>query len=493
MLWSRRVQDHRSARRLVSLQPMNRRALSKQNSARSYRWLQIWLGVGVLLALLLLANSLRDYFFVASIFSTQQVRRQVTEHVVAFEHNLRENWIPGASRLKLLMDEMATGSRKPLWIVLRDPDGHVLEQTGTPERQVFTHDQETSHFQSREPLFDVIASSQGEAVVEVFPVYAGSPRPSTESAGTGSRRGPFVIATEVAMPLSAADATTLWPIRRNLMINIAAALALLLTVGLTTWGFRSYVRGKQLEQQVEIARQVQANLLPRNADLGGGGVQVAVEYQPAEEIAGDFYDTFQTEAGLALVIGDVSGKGIPAALLMGVIHGAVRSGMWTQSRADHEHETAELNRLLCERASGDRFATMFWSYCDLENTVVHYVNAGHCTPMLIALRNGKAEIRRLDVGGPVLGLLPAVAYTQGRAEIQPGDVMVLYSDGLLEATNRLGEEFGESRLEALLLRSPTASPEEIRSSILSTVENFLGDVAAHDDLTCLVAKFGSRA
>jgi hypothetical protein len=464
----------------------------EKNSARSYRWVRIWLGVGVLLALLLLANSLWDYFFVARILSTQQLRRQVTQRVAAFEHDLRENRRPEASRLKLLKDEMATGSQQPLWIVLRDPDGKVLEQAGTPERQVFTHDEETSHFRNREPLFEVIPSSHGEAVVEVFPVYAGSPSPSTESAGIGSRRGPFVVATELAMPLSAADPATLWPIRRNLMINIASALGLLLTVGLTAWGFRSYVRGKQLEQQVEIARQVQANLLPRNRELGVG-VQVVAEYQPAEEVAGDFYDAFHTEAGLALVIGDVSGKGIPAALLMGVIHGAVRSGMWTESRARHEHETAELNRLLCERTSGERFASMFWSYCDAGNTGVHYVNAGHCAPMLVALRNGKAEIKRPDVGGPVLGLLSAVTYTQGCAEIQSGDVMVLYSDGLLEATNGSGEEFGESRLEALLLQSPTASPEEIRNLILSTVRTFLGDEAAHDDLTCVVAKFGSEA
>ena len=113
--------------------------------------------------------------------------------------------------------------------------------------------------------------------------------------------------------------------------------------------------------------------------------------------------------------------------------------------------------------------------------------------MLIALRNGQPEIKRLDVGGPVLGLLPAVAYTQGRAEIQPGDVMVLYSDGLLEATNKSGEEFGESRLNALLLESSAASPEEISNSILSGVRAFLGGVAAQDDLTCVVAKFGSRA
>ncbi|HEX8813380.1 MAG TPA: PP2C family protein-serine/threonine phosphatase, partial [Terracidiphilus sp.] len=247
------------------------------------------------------------------------------------------------------------------------------------------------------------------------------------------------------MPLSSADAASLWPIRRNLAINIASALALLLTVGLTAWGFRSYTFGKQLEQQVEIARQVQANLLPKHPVVSGD-VQVAVEYQPAQQIGGDFYDAFQTEHGLALVVGDVSGKGIPAALLMGVITGAVRSSAWTDSRASHERETCELNRLFCERAADDRFASMFWSYCDPQLRTVRYVNAGHCAPVLIGLRNGQPEIRRLDVGGAVLGVLPAASYTQGSAEIRAGDILVLYSDGLVEAENASGEEFGEARL-----------------------------------------------
>ena len=293
---------------------MNGRTLSDENSARSYRWVRIWLGVGVLLALLLLGNSVRDYFFFAQNLSTQQVRRQVTQRVAAFEHDLRENWSPGTSRIKLLMNEMSSGSQQPMWVVLRDPDGNVLEQTGTPERKVFTPDQETTHFRSREPLFDVIPSSRGEAVVEVFPVYAEQSEAFDGELSYRKPRRTFVIAAEVAMPLSAADPANLWPIRRNLIINIISALALLLTVGLTGWGFRSYVRGKRLEQQIEIARQVQANLLPRNTDLGGG-VQVVAEYQPADEVAGDFYDTFHTEAGIALVIGDVSGKEIRAALL----------------------------------------------------------------------------------------------------------------------------------------------------------------------------------
>lgn len=467
---------------------MNGRDPREQGSTRSYRWVRIWLGVGVLLALLLLINSVRDYFFVARILSIQQVRRQVTQRIASFEHDLRQKWAPGSSRLQLLTDDLPATSQKPLWIVLRDMDGNVLEQTGPPERQVFTTDQQGTHFRNREPLFDVIPSSRGEAVVEVFPVFAGL-SPPQQGGRTPGRGAPFVV-VEVAMPLSSADAASLWPIRRNLAINIAAALALLLTVGLTTWGFRSYVRGKHLEQQLEIAREVQANLLPRKTQHGGD-VQLALEYQPAEDVGGDFYDTFQTDHGLALVIGDVSGKGIPAALLMGVIHGAVRSSAWTDSGGSHEHETAALNQLLCERASGEQFASMFWSYCDAQHHAVQYVNAGHCPPMLMRLRNGKAEIQRLTVGGPVLGLLSDAAWKQGHAEIQAGDVMVLYSDGLVEAMNASGEEFGESRLMELLSQSLEESPDKIRNAILVGVRGFLGGLAAHDDLTCVVAKFGT--
>jgi Stage II sporulation protein E (SpoIIE) len=312
---------------------------------------------------------------------------------------------------------MAARSQLPLWIVLRDPDGKVLEQTGSPPRQVFTRDQETSHFRSRESLFDVIPAGHGQAVVEVFPVFAGSPEPGEDGGGTGGR--PFVITTEVAMPLGAADPRTLWPIWRNLMINIAAAIALLLTAGLTAWGFGSYVRGQQLQQQVEIARQVQANLLPRSTEVGGG-VQVAVEYQPADEVGGDFYDTFCTERGPALIVGDVSGKGIPAALLMGVIHGAVRSSRWTESSASHEHETLELNRLLCERASGEQFASLFWSYCDRGESAVHYVNAGHWAPVLMRLRNGKVDVNRLDVGGRYLAFSPMPLTCRGLSRSSRG-------------------------------------------------------------------------
>jgi hypothetical protein len=460
--------------------------MSEHNSTRIYRWVRLWLGVGALLALLRLVNSVRDYFFVSHIIAVQQVRHAVMLRIAAFEHDLRDNSTPGASQLKLLTDEMSAASQQPIWIVLRDTDGRVLEQSGTPEGKAFSPKEVGEHFRNREPLFSVFSTSRGEAVVEVFPVHPGGPpqgqasqRPASQEQGSQGQSpqghghgGPF-LSTEVAMPLSSADAVSLWPIRRNLAINIASALALLLTVVLTAKGFRSYALGKHLEQQVEIARQVQANLLPV-IPVVTDGVQLAVEYQPAQQVGGDFYDAFRTDDGLALVVGDVSGKGIPAALLMGVISGAVRSSHWTDSRASHERETGELNRLFCERAAGDRFASMFWGYCDPQFQTVHYVNAGHCAPILIGLRNGQPEIRRLDVGGVVLGVLPTTSYTQGCAPIQPGDILVLYSDGVIEAQNASGEEFGEARLVQLVSESARGGAQKVRDSILAGVHAFLG-------------------
>ncbi len=165
---------------------------------------------------------------------------------------------------------------------------------------------------------------------------------------------------------------------------------------------RSHLEGKHLEKQLEIARQVQQDLLPSESDIPET-VQFAAECIPAWRVGGDFYDTFQTgEGSVAIVLGDVSGKGMPAALLMGVMHGAVRSSSWAESAREHELCSGRLNRLLCERSSGGRFASMFWGYYNPAARRLHYVNAGHCPPILIRKRGEHVETVLLEGGGPVL-------------------------------------------------------------------------------------------
>jgi len=325
-------------------------------------------------------------------------------------------------------------------------------------------------------------------VVEAFPVYSsGLVVPPSPAAPSIPRRSLVVV--EVAAPLAVRDASVVWPIRRNLAINCSGALALLATVVIAGLGFRSYARGRRLELQVEIARQVQSELLPSRTEAGEP-VRLATVYRPAEQVSGDFYDVFRAGDGrIAIVMGDVSGKGVPAALVMGVIHGAVRSSSWSESTSAHERESGQLNLLLCEKASLSRYASMFWCYYEPPTRRLGYVNAGHHPPLLVGERGHGIEITRLDAGGPVLGLLPAARYEQARCDVRPGDVLVLYSDGLTEATNPAGEEYGESRLREFLATADAGSPDDIRDAILASASPFLGTAPPRDDLTLVVAKF----
>lgn len=188
-------------------------------------------------------------------------------------------------------------------------------------------------------------------------------------------------------------------------------------------------------------------------------------------------------------MGDVSGKGVPAALVMGVIHGAVRSSAWAESTSAHERESGRLNLLLCEKASASRYASMFWCYYEPLPRRLCYVNAGHHPPLLVGERGDGIEIARLETGGPVLGIVPGARYEQARCDVRPGDVLVLYSDGLIEATDPAGEEYGESRLRELLATSQAGSPDDIRDAILASASAFLGPAPPRDDLTLVVVKF----
>jgi hypothetical protein len=465
---------------------------TRRDLARTYRWVTAWLIAGAVLALLLLANSIRDYLFVWRILAVQQVRQELSQQVVDLEQKLRRPTTPGPSPLELLPEAIAGACDRLLWIELRKPDGSVLARRGITGARQFSSEEESDRFRNREHLYKVVPASAGEAVVEAFPVYSSglvvAPSPAPPGPLPSVPRRSLVV-VEVAAPLVVRDPSVVWPIRRNLLINCSGALALLATVVIAGLGFRSYARGRRLELQVEIARQVQSELLPSHTQ-DFEPIRLATVYRPAEQVSGDFYDVFRAgDGGIAIVMGDVSGKGVPAALVMGVIHGAVRSSGWPESASAHERESARLNLLLCEKASLSRYASMFWCYYEPLAHRLCYVNAGHHAPLLVGERGHGVEIARLDAGGPVLGLLPGARYEQARCDVRPGDVLVLYSDGLIEATDAAGQEYGESRLRELLATAGSGSPEDIRDAILASAGKFLGTAPPRDDLTLVVAKF----
>ena len=272
------------------------------------------------------------------------------------------------------------------------------------------------------------------------------------------------------------------PAETNLIVNGTAALALLgavVFIGLRT---RYHRRAKRWEQQLAQGRAVQNQLMPQSG-VEIPNVQVAAEFLPAFEVGGDLYDVFPTPDGrVAFSLGDVSGKGLPAALLMGMIQGAVRSAAWYRDSEAHESFARQLNTLLCSRSAGAKFASLFWGDYDPQRARLTYVSAGHCPGFLLTERG----IQRLDSSGPVLGILPQSRFDQVAVDFRRGDLLVLYSDGIVEAANALGEDFGEDRLCAALNRCQGASAETTRTEILRDYRAFLGNSAPEDDLTLLV-------
>lgn len=371
-------------------------------------------------------------------------------------------------------------------------NGATVSQTGSPGTPAFSNQYVRSHFAARQPIFKILNTASGRVLVEVFPFRLPGTIALAEFAPAVK---PVKIARQFGTVEIAAflkgDSAALWPLRRNLIINSSAALVLLMSLAVIAVRLRSYVAGRQLEQEVELARSVQRDLLPspkRKLDC----FELAADCVPAARVSGDFFDTFSARGDrAAFVLGDVSGKGIPAALLMGVIHGAVRSSCWTESPIQHAEATQQINRLLYERAATERFATMFWSYFDSESQHLKYINAGHCPPLLLKAAH-RNTILRLTIGGPVLGLLPDAEFQLGSVRLEPGDVLVLYSDGIVEATNSLDEEFGEHRVVDIVKKCRKNTAEEIRDQILSSVEVFTGRIVPEDDRTLFVIVYSGE-
>jgi len=462
-----------------------------------YRWFKALLVFGGILAVVLFFNSIANYVLVTRRIGVEHLRQELRRQVVALDQQVRN---AGSVQLAMLLQQLQNDSQGRIaWIEVRDRQGRALARSGLNLGPSFSEERIRSCLRNREPIMTVRQTRFGDAVVEIFPIRlnsAVSPTPAARGslriAAVGQNGSSSFGLVEMATLVKTAD-TVFWPVRRNLIINCSAALALLVSLALIGLRFRSYLERGQLEQQLEIAREVQRSLLP-SPGHAPRNIEMAAECLPEGRVGGDFFDVFPVNGdGVALVLGDVSGKGIPAALLMGVIHGAVRSTNWTESGRNQEESSRQLNRLLCERSAGARFTSLVWSYYDPHSHLLHYVNAGHWPPLLVTGRSGGAEVMRLEEGGPVMGLLPGADYQQGAVRLSPDDLLVLYSDGLVEASDATGEEFGEERLVEVIRNSAGKSCDRIRNEVLSAVRNFAGPARFADDLTLVVVRFNPVA
>ncbi len=245
-------------------------------------------------------------------------------------------------------------------------------------------------------------------------------------------------------------------------------------------------RQEFLEREIRIATQVQERLLPQKvptlATLECAGI-----CRPVRSVGGDYYDFLPIGEGrVGIAIGDISGKGLSAALLMATLQATLRS--FASVRGDDARQILDdTNRQMCALTETARFVTLFWGIYDDGRRELSYVNAGHNYPMLF--RSGSDGVpERLASGGTVLGLFPQASWKQRAVTLAPGDVLVLFTDGIPEAANAKDEEFGEARLEAVVRENRNLSSQALCERILREVALFLDAEAAQDDLTVLVAR-----
>jgi sigma-B regulation protein RsbU (phosphoserine phosphatase) len=272
-------------------------------------------------------------------------------------------------------------------------------------------------------------------------------------------------------------------------VGVSASLSLLAALVLIAMRFPYYLRGQQLNRELDLARRVQADLLPSSETISPY-VDFSAECISAWQVGGDFCDVFHVaEDRTALVLGDVSGKGISAALLMALIHGAIHSISWTRSTQDHINASRQLNTLLCQKTASERFTSLFWGCFDPQRSTIQYINGGHLPPLLLRMSNDVLEVQRLETGGPVMGLLPGANFQQGEHYVAPGDLLIAFSDGVVEARNAAGDEFGDKRLVSIARELWSAPASEIRHKIHARLKEFTGDGPVDDDETLIVVRF----
>jgi hypothetical protein len=462
-----------------------RKSRMKSGPSVGYPWFQLSIATGVALAMVLLASSISTYTAVSRRLILDHLRADLHSQAALMEEQAQRGSVQSRSQLSaILQGALEKSNGRIAWILVQNHEGEPLSAIGSPATPVFSTQDIRSHIESRRPIFKTVDAATGPMLVEVMPFMLphGPLRASLEAAGGALGRP--VTTVEIAESWAGGD-VALWSVRRHLIINASAALVLLLALATLGLRFRAYLAGQKLEQEIEVARTVQRDLLP-SSQCELDDFEVSGDYAPLAQVGGDFYDTFAVRGDrAAFVLGDVSGKGLPAALLMGVLHGAVRSSGWTLSPLDHQTATSEMNRLLCERAATSRFATMFWSYFDYRSQHLKYINAGHCPPLLVKTAQRKTVLH-LCSGGPVLGLLADAEFQQGSARLDAGDVLILYSDGIVEATNAADEEFGEDRVAAIVRAHSVDTAENIRDRILAAVDAFTGAMAPQDDRTLVV-------
>jgi serine phosphatase RsbU (regulator of sigma subunit)/dihydrofolate reductase len=268
----------------------------------------------------------------------------------------------------------------------------------------------------------------------------------------------------------------------------------------------------KLEREFEIAREVQERLFPQTFPKVAG-VEMAAHCRPAQAVGGDYYDLIDiresslAEAGhapgenifsasgttahgcdrLGIAIGDVSGKGMSAALLMASLHASLR-GQVLSGAGDLGTKIANVNRLLYNASDSNRYATFFYAELDCASRTLHYVNGGHNPPAVLRKEDGAWRVLRLGDGGPVIGLLAGALYKEQILHLLSGDILLAFTDGISEAMNVSEDEWGEDRMIAEAQAHADLNAEELLQHLFRAADAFAAGATQHDDMTIVVLR-----
>jgi sigma-B regulation protein RsbU (phosphoserine phosphatase) len=239
----------------------------------------------------------------------------------------------------------------------------------------------------------------------------------------------------------------------------------------------------KMQEEVRLAARIQTELLPKSGP-NIAGYDIVGRTIPAQEVGGDYFDFIPIDDNrMAFCLGDVTGKGLPASLLMANLQATLRGQTLTTGSPKTCLERS--NQLLYQSTSPEKFATLFYAILDLQNHQIHYSNAGHDTPYLCC---GNAATKRLKIGGIPLGMLPDFTYEQESVQLEDDSILVAYSDGVTEAMNAQEDMFGEERIAAVIDQHKQAPASEIIDHLVSAVKTFAAGHPQSDDITVVVMR-----
>jgi serine phosphatase RsbU (regulator of sigma subunit) len=246
------------------------------------------------------------------------------------------------------------------------------------------------------------------------------------------------------------------------------------------------IERRRIEEELAVGRQIQLSLLPKSLPTIPGW-EFAVHYEAAHQVGGDFYDLFELpdlEDQIGLLIGDVSGKGVPAALFMAMCRTMIRSTVL--SGRNPSQALIRANELIQKDSQVDLFLSAIYASLNTRTGHLTYANAGHNRPILLRVNDGK--VYDLVARGIILGEFDAIELEEEEVELLPGDVFVCYTDGVTDAIDAQNQPFSEQRLSEVISSHPEATAEEMLSAVLDELHRFTGDTAQTDDLTLIVVR-----